>query len=136
MLLLYCIANPLILSPVGSGAFSSKERQDNPTGNGRVHRARFKTVPSRPLRFSLWQAPLAEITQNANSFRGTPETLQVIWHQTGLLSGVVLDWGARDLEFARCGLIVHGVARLAPSGDGVKYDLYRGRSHLREVHVA
>ena len=46
------------------------------------------------------------------------------WHQTGLLSGVVLDWGARDLEFARCGLIAHGVARLAPSGDGVKYDLY------------
>src|SRR5262249_65913 len=58
------------------------------------------------------------------------------WRQTGLLSGVVLDWGARDLEFARCGLIAHGVARLAPSGDDVKYDLYRGRSHLREVHVA
>jgi hypothetical protein len=81
-------------------------------------------VPSGPLRFSLWRVPLAEITQNANSFCGTPQQLQVIWHQTGLLNGVVLDWGARDLEFARCGLIAHGVARLAPSGDGVKYDLY------------
>src|SRR6516162_3062069 len=132
MLLLYCTVNPLILSPVGSGAFSSKERPGDSTRNGRVHREGFKTkrapggvgVPSGPLRFSLWRVPLAEITQNANSFCGTPQQLQVIWHQTGLLNGVVLDWGARDLEFARCGLIAHGVARLAPSGDGVKYDLY------------
>jgi hypothetical protein len=132
MLLLYCTVNPLILSPVGSGAFSSKDRPGNSTRNGRVHRAGFKTKrapewcrSSEPAaQISLWRAPLAEITQNANSFRGTPEQLQVIWHQTGSLSGVVLDWGARDLEFAHCGLIAQGVARLAPSGDGVKYDLY------------
>ena len=42
----------------------------------------------------------------------------------------VLGLGVHDLEFA------HGVAGLAPSGDGVKDDFYRGRSHLSEVHEA
>ena len=51
-------------------------------------------------------------------------------------TGAVLGRGARDLEFACCGLIVHGVARLSPSGDDIEHDFYRGRSHLREVHVA
>src|SRR6516165_1217914 len=45
-------------------------------------------------------------------------------------TGAVLGQGARDLEFA------HGVARLAPSGDGIKNDFYGGRSHLSEVHIA
>src|SRR6516164_11220490 len=45
-------------------------------------------------------------------------------------TGAVLGQGARDLEFA------HGVARLAPSGDGIKDDFYGGRSHLSEVHIA
>src|SRR6516162_8969613 len=39
----YCTVNPLILSPVGNGAFSSKEHPGNSTRNGRVHRAGFKT---------------------------------------------------------------------------------------------
>src|SRR6516164_10850255 len=45
-------------------------------------------------------------------------------------TGAVLGRGARDLEFAQ------GVARLAPSGDGIKDDFYGGRSHLSEVHIA
>src|SRR5262245_44938039 len=117
---------------IGQPQVTQSEDWYNSTRNGRVHRAGFKTreppsgvgVPSRPLIFSLWRAPLAEITRTQISFRGTPEQLQVIWHQSRLLSGVVLDRGARDLQFARGGLIAHGVARLAPSRDGVKYDLY------------
>src|SRR5262245_50702877 len=132
MLLLYCTVNPLILSPVGSGAFSSKERPANSIRNGRVHRAGFKTKRTpewcRSSESAAQIFPLASAAcrdnRNANSFRSTPEQLQVIWHQSRLLSGVVLDRGARDLQFARCGLIAHGVARLAPSRDGVKYDLY------------
>src|SRR5262245_16712033 len=45
-------------------------------------------------------------------------------------TGAVLGRGAHDLEFA------HGMARLAPSGDGIKDDFYGGRSHLSEVHIA
>src|SRR5215472_13184589 len=41
-----------------------------------------------------------------------------------------LGRGAHDLEFA------HGVARLTPSGDGIKDDFYGGRSHLSKVHIA
>jgi hypothetical protein len=49
-----------------------------------------------------------------------------VFHATG----AVLGLGAHDLEFA------HGVAGLAPSGDGVKDDFYGGRGHLSEVHIA
>ena len=42
-------------------------------------------------------------------------------------TGAVLGRGARDLEFAQ------GVARLAPSGDGIKDDFYGGRRHLSAV---
>src|SRR5215831_6120854 len=49
-----------------------------------------------------------------------------VFHATG----VVLGLGAHDLEFA------HGMASLAPSGDGIKDDFYGGRGHLSEVHIA
>jgi hypothetical protein len=31
--------------------------------------------------------------------------------------------------------LAHGVAGLAPSGDGIKDNFYGGRSHLSEVHI-
>jgi hypothetical protein len=43
-------------------------------------------------------------------------------------TGVVFGRGGRDLEFLRSRLVAYGVARLAPSGDRIKDDFYRGRS--------
>jgi hypothetical protein len=54
-------------------------------------------------------------------------------------SGGVLVSSPRNYGLVVCcclhSRIAHGVARLAPSGDGIKDDFYRGRSHLNEVHV-
>src|SRR6516165_6089088 len=82
MLLLYCTVNPLI-APSETGLFLRKSAQVTPpemdVSTGRISKQREPPsgvgVPSRPLRFSFWRVPLAEIIQNANSFRGTPEQL-------------------------------------------------------------
>src|SRR5215471_9458266 len=91
----------------------------------RARRADRRTSRSRARLSSL--ASVGNIT--AFGCTVVPAFLPLI-HGVFRATGAVLGLGAHDLEFA------HGVAGLAPSGDGIKDDFYGGRSHLSEVHIA
>ena len=76
-----------------------------------------------------WHAPCSCGLDATDQSGRNPAFLPLIdgvFHATG----AVLGLGAHDLEFA------HGVAGLAPSGDGIKDDFYGGRSHLSELQIA